>query len=146
MERDGIIEKSESEWASPLVVVTKKDGGIRLCVGYRKLNQVTKFDAYPMPRVEELSDEISNAQFIITLDLAKGYWQVPVRQDHLNHLRNVFSTTQGRPSNCEDEKVHFRSRRLCVLRIQDWARRRKARGEQNTGNSGYNTTKDQKRP
>ena len=47
MERDGIIEKSESDWASPLIVVTKKDGGIRLCVNYRRLNQVTKFDAYP---------------------------------------------------------------------------------------------------
>ena len=90
MERDGIIEKSESEWASTLVVVTKKDGRIRLCVDYRKLNQVTKFDAYPMPRVEELLDEIGNAQFITTLDLAKGYWQVLVRQDHLTHLRNVF--------------------------------------------------------
>ena len=71
MERDGIIEKSESAWASPLVVVTKKDGGIRLCVDYRKLNQVTKFDTYPMPRAEELLDEIGNAQFITTIDLAK---------------------------------------------------------------------------
>ena len=60
------------------MVVTKKDGGIRLCVDYRKLNQVTKFDAYPMPRVEELLDQIGDAQFITTLDLAKGYWQVPV--------------------------------------------------------------------
>ena len=81
MERDGIIEKSESEWASPLVVVTKKDGGIRLCVDYRKLNQVTKFDAYLMPRVDELLDKIGNAQFITTLDLAKGYGQVPVSKD-----------------------------------------------------------------
>ena len=73
MEREGIIEKSESDWAFPLVAVSKKDGGIRLCVNYWKLNQVTKFDAYPMPRVEELLDQIRNAQFITTLDLAKGY-------------------------------------------------------------------------
>ena len=42
---------------------------------YRKLNQETKFDAYPMPRIEELLDEIGKAKFITTLDLAKGYWQ-----------------------------------------------------------------------
>ena len=64
MERVGIIEKSESEWASPLVIVTKKEGGVRLCVDSRKLNQVTKFDAYSMPRVEELLDQIGNAQLI----------------------------------------------------------------------------------
>ena len=54
MKRDGIIKKSKSDWASPLIVATKKDGGIRLCVDYRRLNQVTKFDAYLMPIVEEL--------------------------------------------------------------------------------------------
>ena len=79
MESDEIIEKWENDWVSPLVVVTKKDGGIRLCIDYRRLNQVTKFDAYPTPRVEELLDQIGNAQFISTLDLAKGYWQVPLR-------------------------------------------------------------------
>ena len=111
MERDGIIEKLESEWASPLVVVTKKDGGIRLCVDYRKLNQVTKFDAYSMPRVEELLDEIGNAQFITTLDLAKGYWQVRVRQDHLTHLINVFQ-------RLEDAHLTVRMK-TCVFRAED---------------------------
>ena len=70
MERNGIIEKSESEWAFPLVIVTKKDGGVCLCVDYRQLNQITKFDAYPMPRIEELLDKIGNAGYITTLDLA----------------------------------------------------------------------------
>ena len=78
MEKNGIIEKSESEWAFPLMIVTKKDGWVRLCVDYRKLNQNTKFDAYPMPRIEELLDRIGDAHFITILDLAKGYWQVPM--------------------------------------------------------------------
>ena len=71
MEKNGVTEKSESEWASPLVTVNKKDGGIRLCVDYRELNKTTKFDAYPMPSVDEMLDQIGNAQFISTLDLAK---------------------------------------------------------------------------
>ena len=64
VEKNEIIEKSESEWASPLVTVTKKDGVVRLCVDYRQLNQITKFDAYPMPRIEELLDKIGSARFI----------------------------------------------------------------------------------
>ena len=93
MEKQGIIEKSESEWASPLVIVTKKDGGVRLCVDYRKLNQETKFDAYPMPRIEELLDEIGKAKFITTLDLAKGYWQVPLASKDREKM--AFTTPNG---------------------------------------------------
>ena len=78
MEKNGVIEESKSERAFPLVIVTKKDGGVRLCVDYRKLNHITKFEAYPMPRIEELLDQVGNANFISTLDLAKGYWQVPM--------------------------------------------------------------------
>ena len=93
MERDGIIEKSSSEWASPLVIVTKKDGGIRLCVDYRQLNQVTKFDAYPMPRIEELLDRVGDAEFITTLDLAKGYWQVPMQEE--DKEKTAFTSPRG---------------------------------------------------
>ena len=93
MEKTGVIEKSESEWASPLVIVTKKDGGIRLCVDYRKLNKTTKFDAYPMPSVDEMLDQIGNAQFISTLDLAKWYWQVPLSSE--NKEKTAFISSNG---------------------------------------------------
>ena len=56
MEWDGIIKKSESEWAPPLIIEMKKNRGVRLCVDYRKVNQVTKFHAYLRPRVKELLD------------------------------------------------------------------------------------------
>ena len=74
----GVIQASTSPWASPLVMVDKKDGGIRLCVDYRKVNKVSKFDAYPMPKVEEILEEVGPAKIISTLDLAQGYWQVPM--------------------------------------------------------------------
>ena len=80
MERDGIIEPSTSGWASPIVLVRKKDGTLRLCVDYRKLNGVSQQDAYPMPRVDEIIDRIGKAKFITTIDLTRGYWQVPVAE------------------------------------------------------------------
>ncbi len=59
----GVIEESHSDWASPIVLVPKTDGSVRFCVDYRKLNAVSKFDAYPMPRVDELLDRLGAARF-----------------------------------------------------------------------------------
>ena len=70
------IEPSMSDWASPIILIEKKDGGIRFCVDYCKLNAVTQGDAYPMPRVDELLDQLGNSQYMTSLDLARGYWQV----------------------------------------------------------------------
>lgn len=60
------------------MLLPKKDDTTRLCLDYQKLNSLAKFDAYPMPRVEELFEQIGNAQVILTSDLAKGYWQIPM--------------------------------------------------------------------
>ncbi len=74
----GVIEESHSDWASPIVLVPKTDGSVRFCVDYRKVNAMSKFDAYPMPRVDELLDRLGAARFYSTLDLTKGYWQIPL--------------------------------------------------------------------
>ena len=93
MLKDGLIEESSSEWSSPIVVVKKKDGSNRICVDYRKLNGITKFDAYPMPRIDEMLDAIGNAKYISTLDLAKGYWQIPM--DQQDREKTAFSSPLG---------------------------------------------------
>ncbi len=74
----GVIETSHSEWCSPVVLVPKKDGGLRFCVDFSKLNTISAFDPYPMPRVDELVERLGKAEFLSTLDLCKGYWQVPL--------------------------------------------------------------------
>ncbi|XP_076844741.1 uncharacterized protein LOC143489530 [Brachyhypopomus gauderio] len=74
----GVIEPSKSEWCSPVVLVPKKDGGLRFCVDLSKLNAVSAFDPYPMPRADELVERLGRAKFLTTLDLCKGYWQVPL--------------------------------------------------------------------
>ena len=81
MEAGGIIELSSSEWASPIVLVKKKANSLRLCVDYRKLNGLTPADAYPMPRLDDLIDKLGKAKYITTLDLTRGYWQVPVKPE-----------------------------------------------------------------
>lgn len=81
MLKEGVIEPSTSDWASPIALVGKKDGTVRFCADYRQLNAATQSNAYPMPRVhvDELLDCLGSSQFLTTLDLVKSYWQVPVR-------------------------------------------------------------------
>ena len=93
MEHNGIIEPSSGPWAAPIVMVKKKDGSWRLCVDYRKLNQVTKKDAHPLPRIDDTLDQLSGAHWFSTLDLASGYWQVEL--DPNDKEKTVFSTPFG---------------------------------------------------
>ena len=74
----GVVSESQSPWSSPIVVVRKKTGEIRLCVDYRKLNDVTRKDAHPLPRIEDMFDTLSGSRYFSTLDLASGYHQVEV--------------------------------------------------------------------
>jgi len=74
----GIIEESSSPWASPIVMVPKADGKLRLCTDFRKVNAVTIPDPFPLPRIEDLIDRIGRAKFLTKLDMTRGYWQVPL--------------------------------------------------------------------
>ena len=76
----GIIEPSTSQWSASMVLVKKKDKSLRICVDYCRLNSVSQIDAYLMPREDELLDCLGKANFISTMDLAQGYWQVLVTE------------------------------------------------------------------
>lgn len=89
----GVVERSQSEWSSPVVLVLKKDGSIRFCIDFRRLNAQSNFDAYPTPRLDDLIERIGTAQYITTLDLCRGYWQVPLAPEARQYT--AFRTPQG---------------------------------------------------
>ena len=91
--RAGVIQESNSPWASPLVYVRKRSGETRPCVDFRKLNDVTVKDAYPLPRINDCLDCLQNAKYFTTLDLQSGYWQISIHPD--DRKKTAFVTQRG---------------------------------------------------
>lgn len=93
MQEAGVIEPSSSPWSSPVVMVRKKDGTLRFCVDYRELNKITKRDTFPLPRMDDLLDQLGNSRYFTTLDLASGYWQICVAPG--SREKTAFVTPHG---------------------------------------------------
>ena len=90
MQQNEVIQPSRSPWSSPVVMVRKKDGSH---LDYRGLNAVTKADTFPLPRIDDLLDQLSRARYFSTLDLASGFWQI--RMEPLSQEKTAFVTPHG---------------------------------------------------
>eukprot|EP00731_Ephydatia_muelleri_P007839 Em0004g177a len=93
MQDSNVIQPSNSPWASPIVLARKKDGTLRMCVDYRKLNSVTKPDKFPLPRIDDLLDQLGKSKYFSTLDLAAGFWQI--RMNKSSKEKTAFVTQNG---------------------------------------------------
>eukprot|EP00914_Ancora_sagittata_P023379 GHVO01046300.1.p1 GENE.GHVO01046300.1~~GHVO01046300.1.p1 ORF type:complete len:659 (-),score=21.19 GHVO01046300.1:832-2808(-) len=89
----GVARVSQSPYASPVTLAAKKDGSLRFCVDYRRLNSITVPDRYPMPRIDELIDSIGNSRYFTALDLRSGFWQIPMLPEDIP--KTAFITHQG---------------------------------------------------
>ena len=89
-----VVEPSSSPWCRPVVLFKKPDGSSRFCIaGYRALNNVTRKDAYPLPRIDDTIDSLGGAKYFSTLHLQSGYWQVDVDSEFRD--KTAFSTPFG---------------------------------------------------
>ena len=121
---NGVITESTSPWNSPIVVVTKKDGDIRLCIDYRKLNAATRRPIYPMPDTQELFNSLSGALYFSSLDLSSGYYQVPMNERDAE--KTAFTTKKGHfhflkmPFGLTGAPATFQSLMHSVFRSENW--------------------------
>ena len=91
--RKGFIRPSASPWGSTALFVAKKDGTIRLCIDYRSLNEVTIKNKYPLPKIEDLFDQLNGAKVFSKIDLRSGYYQLKIRPQDI--LKTAFVTKNG---------------------------------------------------
>ena len=89
----GVIRESSSPYASPVVVVKKKDNTNRICVDYRKSNKLTVFDPEPMPTAEHLFQKLNGDKYFTRIDLSKGYWQISIPEEDIP--KTAFVTPDG---------------------------------------------------
>jgi hypothetical protein len=89
----GIIEPSLSPYGAPILFVKKKDGSLRMVVDYRALKKLTVKNRYPLPRIDDLLDQLQGAKFFSSLDLLNGYYQVPLHASDIP--KTAFRTPQG---------------------------------------------------
>ena len=89
----GFVRPSTSPWGAPVLFVKKKDGSLRLCIDYRELNKVIIRNQYPLPRIDDLFDQLQGARVFSKIDLRSGYHQLKIRSEDVP--KTVFKTRYG---------------------------------------------------
>ena len=119
-----IIEETHSPWNAPIVLVAKKNGDIRMCVDYRKLNSITKRPIFPIPSSQQIFDSLSGAKYFSTLDLSQGYHQIAM--DDADAKKTAFTTRKGQfqfnkmPFGLSTAPATFQRAMNLILANENW--------------------------
>lgn len=109
----GVVEKSNSSWSSPILMIPKKDNTYRFCVDFRKLNRVSERSAYPLPFISSILDKLGNCRYLTSLDIRYAYWQIPLEESSKKYTaftipgRGLYQFTRmpfglhGAPATCQ---------------------------------------------
>ncbi|KAI3779464.1 hypothetical protein L2E82_09184 [Cichorium intybus] len=92
----GFIRPSTSPWGAPILFVKKKDGSMRMCIDYRELNKITVKNKYPLPRIDDLFDQLQGASYFSKIDLRSGYHQLKIRESDVP--KTAFRTRYVKPN------------------------------------------------
>ena len=93
LQQSSFIRPSSSPWGAPVLFVKKKDGSVRMCVDYRALNEVTIKNKYPLPRIDDLFDQLKRAKYFSKIDLRSGYHQIKIKESDIPKI--AFVTRYG---------------------------------------------------
>ena len=91
--KKGYIRSNVSAWGAPMLFVKKKDGTLRLCIDYRQLNKATVKNKYPLPRIDDLFDQLRGAKVSLKIDLRSGYHQIRIKNEDIS--KTTFRTRCG---------------------------------------------------
>ncbi|GJY92430.1 putative reverse transcriptase domain-containing protein [Tanacetum coccineum] len=93
LQNKGFIRPCSSPWGAPVLFVKKKDGSFRMCIDYRELNKLTIKNCYPLPRIDDLFDQLQGSRYFSKINLRSGYHQLRVHEDDI--LKTAFRTRYG---------------------------------------------------
>ena len=88
-----VIRKSNSPWAAPILLVDKKNGNVQFCVDFCRLNEKTKKDSYPLPRMDEILAALGSSSYFSSIDLSEAFWSIPIREGDIE--KAAFTSKYG---------------------------------------------------
>ncbi|GJU82554.1 hypothetical protein Tco_1284919, partial [Tanacetum coccineum] len=109
----GFIRPSFSPWGAPVLFVKKKDGSFRMCIDYRRLNKLTVKNRYPLPRIDDLFDQLQGSSIYSKIDLRSGYHQLRDKKEHEEHLKAILELLKKEKQYAKFSKCEF-----WILKVQ----------------------------